>query len=154
MSSFVSAVVVEWWLENSFSVHSRHFLGWSVDRSGCTLGRWRTLWRILLPLRAPNLDLTMAKTFTITPLILILVFFDKNKLVLMPLHRILETSLTYAVLDIDVVMFVMTEEDWTNRKSFKVIFLCNIIMWERVVLWTVSDLTTSLIPPSVKCLLD
>lgn len=154
MSSFVSAFVVEWWLENSFSVHSRHFLGWSVDRSGCTLGRWRTLWRILLPLRAPNLDLTMAKTFTITPLILILVFFDKNKLVLMPLHRILETSLTYAVLDIDVVMFVMTEEDWTNRKSFKVIFLCNIIMWERVVLWTVSDLTTSLIPPSVKCLLD
>lgn len=154
MSSFVSAFVVEWWLENSFSVHSRHFLGWSVDRSGCTLGRWRTLWRILLPLRAPNLDLTMAKTFTITPLILILVFFDKNKLVLMPLHRILETSLTYAVLDIDAVMFVMTEEDWTNRKSFKVIFLCNIIMWERVVLWTVSDLTTSLIPPSVKCLLD
>lgn len=98
MSSFVSAFVVEWWLENSFSVHSRHFLGWSVDRSGCTLGRWRTLWRILLPLRAPNLDLTMAKTFTITPLILILVFFDKNKLVLMPLQRILETSLTYAVL--------------------------------------------------------
>lgn len=66
---------------------------------------------VLLLLRAPNLDLTMAKTFTITPLILILVFFDKNKLVLMPLHRILETSLTYAVLDIDVVMFVMTEED-------------------------------------------
>lgn len=154
MSSFVSAFVVEWWLENSFSVHSRHFLGWSVDRSGCTLGRWRTLWRILLPLRAPNLDLTMAKTFTITPLILILVFFDKNKLVLMPLQRILETSLTYAVLDIDAVMFVMTEEDWTNRKSFKAIFLCNIIMWECVVLWTVSDLTTSLIPPSVKCLLD
>lgn len=53
----------------------------------------------------------MAKTFTITPVILILVFFDKNKLVLMPLQRILETSLTYAVLDIDVVMFVMTEED-------------------------------------------
>lgn len=154
MSSFVSAYVVERWLENSFSVHSRHFLGWSVDRNGCTLGCWRTLWRILLLLRAPNLDLTMAKTFTITPLILILVFFDKNKLVLMPLHRILETSLTYAVLDIDVVMFVMTEEDWTNRKSSKAIFLCNIIMWERVVLWTVSDLTTSLIPPSVKCLLD
>lgn len=66
---------------------------------------------LLLLLHAPNLDLTMAKTFTITPLILILVFFDKNKLVLMPLHRILETSLTYAVLDIDVVMFVMTEED-------------------------------------------
>lgn len=154
MSSFVSAYVVERWLENSFSVHSRHFLGWSVDRSGCTLGRWRTLWRILLPLRAPNLDLTMAKTFTITPLILILVFFDKNKLVLMPLQRILETSLTYAVLDIDAVMFVMTEEDWTNRKSSKAIFLCNIIMWECVVLWTVSDLTTSLIPPSVKCLLD
>lgn len=66
---------------------------------------------LLLLLRAPNLDLTMAKTFTITPLILILVFFDKNKLVLMPLQRILETSLTYAVLDIDAVMFVMTEED-------------------------------------------
>lgn len=53
---------------------------------------------VLLLLRAPNLDLTMAKTFTITPLILILVFFDKNKLVLMPLQRILEASLTYAVL--------------------------------------------------------